>query len=498
MKKVRRIIVPVILLLAGIFLGKFFFGKSTNTIPAPSPTYFNQAAASGDSTGMGAGTITGKTIEVRKGESIQAAVGKANPGDLIRIYPGIYNETVYIDKDNISIQGVIEDGEWPVLDGQKKMNDAILYSGNGTLVENMKITNYKGNGIMGQAGNNYVIRNNWIVDTGVYGIFPQFGKNGLVERNVLTGIEDAAIYIGMCDNVDVRFNEVFGNVAGIEIENSRHALVEYNYTHDNTGGILAFLTQGLPIKTCYDVIIRNNYVYNNNHVNFGAVGSTVSHIPKGTGILIMAADEVTVENNFITGNDNAGITITDYVFAGVDQAKDPESEPNSDKIVLLENIMQNNGNNPVDEVKALMITKLSKLGPDIIAVGGGVGSCIVNPDRYRAFGVDSYARCEVRDTRAILSYMTDKPVAPRSTALSEKGKMTYYGVCSGCHAYSSRLVGPAVNVIQALYKNNPKGITDFIANPVHKRDDYPEMPPQAYLSEETRQAVAEYMLTITK
>ena len=228
------------------------------------------------------------------------------------------------------------------------------YSGNGTLVENMKITNYKGNGIMGQAGNNYVIRNNWIVDTGVYGIFPQFGKNGLVERNILSGIEDAAIYIGMCDNVDVRFNEVHDNVAGIEIENSRHALVEYNYAHNNTGGILAFLTQGLPIKTCYDVIIRNNYVYNNNHANFGAVGSTVSHIPKGTGILIMAADDVTLENNIIIGNDNAGITITDYAFAGVDHANDPESEPNSDRIVLLDNIMQNNGNNPIADVKALM------------------------------------------------------------------------------------------------------------------------------------------------
>ena len=91
-------------------------------------------------------------------------------------------------------------------------------------------------------------------------------KNGVVERNILTGIADAAIYIGMCDNIDVRFNEVYGNVAGIEIENSRHALVEFNYAHDNTGGILAFLTQGLPIKTCFDVIIRNNFVYNNNNL----------------------------------------------------------------------------------------------------------------------------------------------------------------------------------------------------------------------------------------
>ena len=39
---------------------------------------------------------------------------------------------------------------------------------------------------------------------------------------------------------------------------------------------------------------------------------------------------------------------------------------------------------------------------------------------------------------------------------------------------------------------------EYITKPVHKRDDYPEMPPQNYLSEETRLAVSEYMLTITK
>jgi parallel beta-helix repeat protein len=496
MNTFKKISVVIVIFAIGLICGKFYFGR-TSSVPAPIPTYFNSTSQT-DSTGIGAGVVTGKIVDVKVGSSIQEAVGKAKSGDLIRIYPGTYNETVYIDKDNISLQGVIENGEWPVLDGQKKMNDAILYSGNSILIENIKITNYKGNGIMGQAGNNYVIRNNWIVDTGVYGIFPQFGKNGLVERNILTGIEDAAIYVGMCDNVDVRFNEVFGNVAGIEIENSRHALVEFNYAHNNTGGILAFLTPGLPIKTCFDVIIRNNYVINNNTKNFGAVGSTVSHIPKGTGVLIMAADDITIENNIIFGNDNSGITITDYAYAGVNHANDPESEPNADRITLLDNFMSNNGNDPIDEVKAIMLTKLSKNGPDIIAVGGGTGSCILNPDRYRAIGVDHYSRCQARDTRAIKSYMLNKPVAPRFTALEEKGKLTYYGVCSGCHAFNTRLVGPPVIAIQALYKNNPQGIIDFIIKPVHKREDYPEMPPQGYLSEETRKAVAEYMLTISK
>lgn len=197
---------------------------------------------------------------VRDGESIQDAVKRASPGAVIKVMPSTYRETVYIDKDNITLSGVIEQGNYPVLEGEGMRNDAILYSGNGVTIENFYITHYKGNGVMGQAGNNYIIRNNYVVDTGVYGMFPQLGKNGIVSHNIISGIEDAAIYVGMSDNVDVVYNQVFESVAGIEIENSRHALVEGNMVYDNTGGILAFIMPGLPIKTCGDVIIRNNFI----------------------------------------------------------------------------------------------------------------------------------------------------------------------------------------------------------------------------------------------
>ena len=436
-------------------------------------------------------------IVVKPGQTIQSAVTAAKPGDTILIEPGVYKETVYIDKDNVTIRGIIVSGEWPTLEGEKIRNDAILYSGSGITVENMKIINFKGNGIMGQAGNNFVIRNNWIIDAGIYGIFPEFGKNGLIEHNVLSGIEDAAIYVGMCDNIDVRHNEVFGNVAGIEIENSRHVLAENNHCYNNTGGILIFITPGLPIKTCYDVIIRDNFVNDNNHVNFGAPGSLVAGIPQGTGILVMAADQVIIENNIITGNDNAGITITDLAF-GANTANDPEVEPNPDRLLILENFMINNGNNPVGDLKAIMMTQLSTRGPDIVAVGGGTGSCIANRDRYRTIGLGQWAQCQEKTTRDIQTYMLDTPVAPREFSEKERVKMAYFGICSGCHAYEVRMVGPPTLVIQALYQNNPQGIADYIVNPVHKREDFPEMPPQKYLPADLRLALAEYLLSVKK
>ena len=441
-----------------------------------------------------AGAATDVVVVVKDGESIQEAVKRAAPGTTIRIMPGTYRETVYVDKDDIRLIGVIEEGRRAVLDGEGKLNDAILYSGNDFVVENLAITRYKGNGIMGQAGNNFEIRNNLIIDTGVYGIFPQLGQNGVVEHNVVSGIEDAAIYVGMSDNVHVAYNDVFDSVAGIEIENSRHAIVESNYVHNNTGGILTFVTPGLPIKTTQDVIIRNNFVVGNNHPNFGAPGSTVSGIPAGTGVLVMAADDVVIEGNVISDHKTAGIIITDHANAA-NITVDPESEPNPDRVSILDNVMLKNGYDTITEVKALMLAGMKRGNPDIVRVGPSPGSCIINRHQYVTVGVDDFAECAFTTTAGTMTYLLP-PVPPRQIAAEDRGKIAFLGVCSGCHAYTGRIVGPPIQVIQALYLDNPQGLADYIAKPVKKRDDYPEMPPQDYLDATTRLAVAKYMLEV--
>ena len=80
------------------------------------------------------------------------------PEAVIKVLPGTYKETVYIDKDKITLFEVIEQGKYPVFEGEGLRNDAVLYSGNGVTVENLYITHYKGNAVMGQAGNELTCR----------------------------------------------------------------------------------------------------------------------------------------------------------------------------------------------------------------------------------------------------------------------------------------------------------------------------------------------------
>ena len=497
-KKILSVVVAAALLGGGVYLGLQLGSNNSGTIVGGADRYAktdNKTAAVGSLAKSVGASGTGKVFDVKAGESIQAAVREANPGDVIRVFPGTYKETVYIDKDDILLTGVVVAGEWPILEGERKLNDAVLYSGNNITVENLLITHYKGNGIMGQAGNNFLIRNNRIVDTGVYGIFPQLGQNGLISNNIVSGIEDAAIYVGMSDNVHVNNNEVYASVAGIEFENSRHGIIENNLVYDNAGGILTFITPGLPIKTTFDLIIRNNFITNNNHVNFGAPGSMVSGVPSGTGIVIMAADEVTMENNIITGNKNAAIIITDHdSFPNI--TRDPETDPKSDKIAILNNIMYNNGTDPIDEIKAGKLATFTTANVDIINVGNSRESCILDAKQYVTYGLKDFGTCGFSTTADVVTYLLPEPVAPRALGELDKGKLTYFGVCTGCHAYNMRMIGPSVETIQALYMENPEGIVEYITNPVKKRDDYPAMPAQDYLTPEERMAVAKYLLGV--
>ena len=172
--------------------------SSGPSLAAPAEVPADGLRLSGASKAVAGAPASAATLLVKEGELIQDAVRAAEPGAIIRVMPGDYHETVYIDKDGIRLYGVIEEGRHATLDGRDILNDAILFSGNNVVVEEgLRIVNYKGNGIMSQAGNNYEIRNNLIKDTGVYGIFPQLGTNGVVKHNIVSGIEDAAIYGGV-------------------------------------------------------------------------------------------------------------------------------------------------------------------------------------------------------------------------------------------------------------------------------------------------------------
>jgi cytochrome c peroxidase len=318
------------------------------------------AGVGGFRVNRGGSTSSARVVEVRPGESIQEAVDKAGRNGVVRIYPGTYHENVLVIHHGVTIEGVIRNGKRPVLDGRNLLPDAISGLGNDFKVTNLEIRNYQGNGVVVHKARNVVFRNLVLHNTGLYGVYPIECDGVLVEGCKVSGTRDAGIYVGQSRNIVVRRNEAFQNVTGIEIENSVNAIVEDNYVHNNTGGILVFLLPFNPSKVQDGCIVRRNRVINNNTPNFADPEAIVSNVLKGTGIMLLAADNTEVYENEVVGNGTFGI-----MTIGLRQlfpAPTPlDVDPNPDGNRIYNNILRDNGKDPDERLKRFGIPPVDLL-----------------------------------------------------------------------------------------------------------------------------------------
>lgn len=294
-------------------------------------------------------------IIVKNGESIQAAVDQAQPGDTILVLPGTYTGTpgddsvVDVQTSNITIRGswnaVIDATgfEYGIMVGQ---DAAIVPAGcppitvTGFTLGGLTIQNASETGVRLVGVDDFKLNHSRYLDNLEYGPFPVCSTNGEIRGNHVSGSLDAGIYVGDDQNVDVLDNVVTGNVAGIEIENTLQSVVSGNTVTGNTAGILVFVLPNLPQPFTETVLIEDNLIANNNRTNDGT--GAVAAVPEGTGILILGADDVTVQHNDITGNDSFGIAIT----GNFNVFLDPRIEPFNDDIVVQHNHITGNGAHP--------------------------------------------------------------------------------------------------------------------------------------------------------
>ena len=225
------------------------------------------------------------------------------------------------------------------------LSDAAVGSGSDIEIRDLIVKNYTSNGLMLNHARNVTYRNLECHNTGLYGIYPVECVGVLIENCLVTGSSDAAIYVGQSKDIIVRGNIAHGNVTGIEIENSVNALVENNEVYNNTGGVLVFLLPNNPSKVSINCRVVGNYIHDNNHENFADPTAIVSQVPSGTGILIMAGDEVEVTQNKIINNNSFGVGLIglDLLFG---TGNNYDVDPIPQACWIHNNIYENNGSDP--------------------------------------------------------------------------------------------------------------------------------------------------------
>jgi len=319
-------------------------------------------------------------IIVHKGESIQAAVNKAKAGMTIFIEPGVYRETILVDKQGIKLIGKLKRiGDEVIIKNPGDEENGIEVTGNGDgfTLANVTIKEFSDNGVFLNGADNYVISHVKAINNKEYGIFPVHCNNGLIEFCIATGSADTGIYVGQSTNVKMQFNTAYANVIGLEVENSSFVDVEFNSAYNNVAGIMVDVLPGHDIKTCSNINVRSNRFYNNNHENFGDTAELESSVPVGSGVIILGADQTVVEGNTVTGNDFTGIVVFSTLVLSVIAGVPPEEilsdiEPNPDGNIIVRNTLRNNGSNPPE------IPGLPLPGVDLLYDGSGTNNCWKN------------------------------------------------------------------------------------------------------------------------
>lgn len=100
-------------------------------------------------------------------------------------------------------------------------------------------------------------------------------------------------------------------------------------------------------------------------------GVYVGQVPAGTGLMIMANDDIEAFGNTITGNISFGVLIVSYYFVDLDISK-PTYDPVPEKIFVHENTMSNNGGDPQGD--AALVGAVIGGQPDIFYDSSGVGT----------------------------------------------------------------------------------------------------------------------------
>jgi hypothetical protein len=290
---------------------------------------------------------------VGPGQSIQAAVNRASPGDTVLVKPGVYHQSVQIRTDQITLRGsgdfaggtVLEPPASPPktlcnqLNGPtgvcilaKRLNPktgAVITPVVNDTVTAMLVTGFPASGVFGYGTDGMQVIRVVAINDGAYGISRFVSDETVFADDTAIGNHEAGFYVGDSPfaNTVVRDNRAFGNQFGIFIRHARHVTVTGNHVRGNCQGIMV-LDDGQP-GGAGNATIKGNSVNKNNKFCPATPDTPVTL--QGGGILLLGATHTMVAGNSVAGNTGKQINSGGIVVASA-HGLTGGSDPNFDTI----------------------------------------------------------------------------------------------------------------------------------------------------------------------
>lgn len=285
----------------------------------------------------------------------QTALIQAGEGDIVCLAEGtwVLNTELSLTTNNVTIKGagagrtvldfatqdVGAQGMSTLADGTTFLDFSVLNTpGDGIRATNVSDVTWRGMEVGWDAGAS--------LENGAYGVYPVGCDRVIIENSSIHGARDAGAYVGQSTHILVRGNDVYDNVAGIEIENSTDAEVVGNNAHGNTAGILVFNLPGLAVGDGKRAKVHGNTISANNTENFAEAGTIVSSVPYGMGMLVLASDNNEISDNDITGNQTAAVVVISYIEELLGSYEDAAYNAYAADNYIHDNRITDNGTDP--------------------------------------------------------------------------------------------------------------------------------------------------------
>ncbi len=241
-------------------------------------------------------------------DTIQAAVDHAQPGGMVLIAPGIYEESVTVTTPYLTIRGV--DRDRTIIDGGSQRADGVqVFEADGVAIENLTSRHNLVNGISWYGVHGYWGRYLTAYDNGHSGIVAYDSDYGQLDHSYASGSPDSGFSVGRCAPCRAVVTDVVAqdNAAGFSGANASDVAIVNSEWTNNMSGIAPNTQDAQADAPQRNLLIAGNYIHDNG--NPAAPALALTYPSFGMGVVVAGGVDNLITANLIEDQPTYGIAV---------------------------------------------------------------------------------------------------------------------------------------------------------------------------------------------